>query len=313
MNDKGFQVRFAEWGNHQDQNLLRQIRNQVFVEEQAIPASAEWDGLDESARHLLLLKDRNTIGCARLIEQDNALKIGRVAILGEHRGLGAGRFLMNAIKQEAVEDSIERLYLEAQTQAFNFYSACGYVATSTPFNDCDIPHIKMELSLTAEKTTSGLFVSSVDEQRYPMEDAIEQQGYLELQLQQCHRQILIQWESIQAPLLALPALQNTLLRLIKHNPKTKIQILVAKLESQETSPLMTLIQRLNSRIKLKLIHDDHPVDNLVLCDTSGFYKIADKNGWTCFNDRGRVKQHIDDFETRWQHSQVPHQQRRLYL
>jgi predicted GNAT family N-acyltransferase len=46
-----FSVRLADWSG--DQEALRHVRTIVFVEEQAVPESEEWDGLDEACWHVV--------------------------------------------------------------------------------------------------------------------------------------------------------------------------------------------------------------------------------------------------------------------
>ena len=46
-----FYVREADWASEQAQ--ISAIRQQVFVMEQHVPPELEWDGLDETATHLL--------------------------------------------------------------------------------------------------------------------------------------------------------------------------------------------------------------------------------------------------------------------
>jgi len=54
------------WESYQER--LRRIRKVVFIEEQNVPETLEWDGLDDDASHFLALEsaDRN-VGCARLL------------------------------------------------------------------------------------------------------------------------------------------------------------------------------------------------------------------------------------------------------
>ena len=70
---------------------LRQIREQVFMQEQSVPAELEWDGLDAEAKHLLLNIGQQPVACARLLPTQH---LGRMAVLPEWRGKGLGRRLM---------------------------------------------------------------------------------------------------------------------------------------------------------------------------------------------------------------------------
>ena len=72
------------------------IRMTVFVEEQNIPPWEEIDAEDETAYHLLALVDSLPVGTARILSRGGEIgKIGRVAVLAEHRKTGVGRELMS--------------------------------------------------------------------------------------------------------------------------------------------------------------------------------------------------------------------------
>ena len=72
------------------------IRRKVFVEEQNVPEELELDELDATAVHLLATRDGRPVGTARLLIDGNTAKIGRVALLAEERGTGAGAALMRS-------------------------------------------------------------------------------------------------------------------------------------------------------------------------------------------------------------------------
>lgn len=308
-------VRLADWNQEGDKNKLHEIRYQVFVEEQKVPESKEWDQQDTQATHFLLSSDAEAIGCARIIIDGQAIKIGRVAILPQYRGIGAGYFLMNFIRDYAEEKGFASMILEAQTQAYHFYRQCGYDAQGTPFNDCDIPHILMQRDV--KKTTQEqkpLFVAGEDQERYSMANFIEKQGFLEMQLQQCRRLLYIQWGQLNESVLELPFLNVAIMRLIKRNPKTQVRIMVPEPDQNlDQHPLMVIRERLSSRIELKFIEKENNIDNIFLFDLHGYFSLKGHEGWTNFCDRSRVKTQIEEFDRMWQKARVPHELRRLYL
>ena len=66
------------------------IRRRVFIEEQEIPEAEEWDDADATCTHFLATDGDRPAGTARLIAAGGIAKIGRVAVLPEFRGTGAG-------------------------------------------------------------------------------------------------------------------------------------------------------------------------------------------------------------------------------
>jgi len=60
-----FVIQVVSWQIHSAP--LKTVREEVFIKEQQVPAELEWDGLDETAQHLLALSSAGeAIGCVRL-------------------------------------------------------------------------------------------------------------------------------------------------------------------------------------------------------------------------------------------------------
>ncbi|WP_040242283.1 GNAT family N-acetyltransferase [Chromohalobacter japonicus] len=118
------------------------IRKVVFIEEQNVPQSEEWDGRDPQCLHFLLHVDDRAVGTARLLPDGH---IGRVAILEEARGQGLGLHLMEAILVAAREAGHHTVHLDAQTYAIPFYERLGFTAYGDEFLDANIPHYHMSL------------------------------------------------------------------------------------------------------------------------------------------------------------------------
>jgi len=131
------------------------IRMNVFVDEQNVPPEEEMDALDDTATHFLVRHKwpdgglpEGIIGTARLIDKGNGVgKVGRVAILREFRGKGAGTHLMQCIEETAKAQGYHELILEAQLHAIAFYEKLGYVAEGEVFLDANIEHRLMRKSL----------------------------------------------------------------------------------------------------------------------------------------------------------------------
>ena len=103
----------------------------------------EWDGLDESAQHLLALNHAGeAIGCARLIGDGS---IGRMAVLQPWRGLGVGTALLKAAIAHYQQQGIQPITLSAQTHAIAFYQKAGFEVCSEPYLDAGIMHVDMRL------------------------------------------------------------------------------------------------------------------------------------------------------------------------
>ena len=123
---------------------LSNIRRTVFIEEQQVPKELEWDGEDEAALHVLVTEDSNPIACGRMLADGH---IGRMAVLKDYRGRGAGRLMLKTLLMEAEKLRRGRVFLNAQTQAAGFYAKYGFYTVGGEFPDANIPHVRMEKNL----------------------------------------------------------------------------------------------------------------------------------------------------------------------
>jgi len=139
------QIIKTDWQTHQQ--VLINIRQIVFIDEQQVPQEDEWDDMDNKAQHYLLYINNEAIACSRLLISGSEGKIGRVAVLKAHRHQGMAFKLMNFIIHEARQQGLQQLKLDAQTYITPLYEKLGFTLCSDEFIDAGIPHISMQLSL----------------------------------------------------------------------------------------------------------------------------------------------------------------------
>lgn len=120
------------------------IRREVFVVEQGIAETLEFDGQDETCTHFLVFENDRAIATARLrpVGRDEG-KVERVAVIEGARGRHVGSALMDAIEHHARETGFGRLTLAAQTRATSFYAARGYASEGDAFVEAGIAHQRM--------------------------------------------------------------------------------------------------------------------------------------------------------------------------
>ena len=136
-------VRLASWET--DGAALMRIRRRVFIEEQRVPEALEIDEDDAACTHVLAWHaKRDAVGTARLHPSG---RVGRVAVLIEHRGGGVGTLLMTALIVLARRRGMGTLELHSQTQARNFYQRLGFSPRGEQFIEAGIAHIEMQLTL----------------------------------------------------------------------------------------------------------------------------------------------------------------------
>jgi len=136
-----FVIQLVTWQAHAAP--LKKVREEVFIREQHVPVALEWDGMDETAQHLLALSDAgDAIGCARLTGSGN---IGRMAVLKPWRGLGVGRALLTKAVSIYLQQGVEHVSLSAQMHAIPFYEKLDFMVFSKPYLDAGILHVDMRL------------------------------------------------------------------------------------------------------------------------------------------------------------------------
>jgi predicted GNAT family N-acyltransferase len=140
-----FRVRMTDWQH--DEVALRSVRHDVFIVEQQVPETLEWDNLDADCRHAIAEDaEGRVIGCARLLPDGH---IGRVAVRSHWRGIGVGAELVATLIDIARARGDAKAMLNAQVHALPFYARFGFVSAGEPFDEAGIPHQAMELRLRA--------------------------------------------------------------------------------------------------------------------------------------------------------------------
>jgi predicted GNAT family N-acyltransferase len=120
------------------------VRMRVFVEEQGVDPALEIDDYDGVAWHVLARVDGEPVGTARLVMLDQQrAKIGRVAVLPEHRGQGIASQLVQLLMEYARREGRTEAILDSQLTVIPLYEKLGFTAVGEVFLDADILHRRM--------------------------------------------------------------------------------------------------------------------------------------------------------------------------
>jgi len=123
---------------------IKPIRIQVFQVEQGVDPTLEFDGLDETAEHILAYLDNQPVGTLRIRYLDNQLaKIERLAVLSTARGQGIGRKLTEKAIEVIEQKQISKVKIHAQEYVKGLYEKLGFEQVGGIFEEADIPHVKM--------------------------------------------------------------------------------------------------------------------------------------------------------------------------
>ena len=141
-------IQFVITNWKQSHQELKQIRTNVFIDEQQVPAELEWDEFDEQSLHFLALRDNKAIATARL-KPDG--QIGRMAVIKKHRNKGVGTRLLTEVLLQARKHGYNMVYLHAQKKAIDFYKRFDFIKNGADFMDAGIVHRGMYKLLSNNK------------------------------------------------------------------------------------------------------------------------------------------------------------------
>ena len=117
------------------------IRKEVFIKEQHVSRAEEIDEYEDSATHIITLKDGQALGTARWRFTDEGVKLERFAVLKSFRVGGLGSALLQFALDELRDES--NIYLYAQEQVISFYTKFNFESIGQIFFEAGIPHQKM--------------------------------------------------------------------------------------------------------------------------------------------------------------------------
>lgn len=120
------------------------LRQQVFVIEQDCPYP-DLDGRDveDGTRHVVLLEDDAVLGTLRVLDDGDAMRIGRVVVAPVGRGRGLAALMMDAAMSVCGDREVR---LDAQTGLAGFYAGHGFEVTGPEFDEDGIGHVPMTRS-----------------------------------------------------------------------------------------------------------------------------------------------------------------------
>lgn len=143
---KGNELMRLEIGDWQKlQQAATQVRFEVFVDEQQIPAELELDEFDAVSVHAVVFDSQERpVATGRLLPDGH---IGRMAVAQSARGTGVGGLVLQRLIDEGKRQGFKELVLSAQLHALGFYRRYGFVEEGDIYLDTGIEHKTMRLVL----------------------------------------------------------------------------------------------------------------------------------------------------------------------
>lgn len=139
------EYKWFDKGNIDDS--FRNLRIEIFVKEQGVPEENEFDEFDLEVPHLVIFLDGEPVATGRNIPfGENTVKIGRIAVKKDKRGMHLGKKIVKELIRKAKENGAKTVMVGAQSHAVGFYEKCGFSLVGTPeYLEENIPHYDMIL------------------------------------------------------------------------------------------------------------------------------------------------------------------------
>jgi len=136
---------FEELTNRELYQII-QLRIASFMVEQGA-LYQDLDGVDLTARHLILIKENTISGYLRLSDPNDekqGVKLSRLCVAIENRGHEMGYSLLKAAIEFATQNQYQTIYLTAQEYLAEYYKGLGFIQASATYMINNIAHIEMQ-------------------------------------------------------------------------------------------------------------------------------------------------------------------------
>ncbi len=319
----------VDWVTYRER--LHRIRKVVFIDEQSVPESLEWDGLDDDACHFLALDTAGRdLGCARLLPTG---QIGRMAVLATERKKGIGEQLLQAAVHKAEILGMNEVFLHAQTHAVGFYERGGFSVAGIEYQEAGIPHRNMTrllaiaptdaLRRAANKQISELNTTKVLP-RSARVTLFRGEGLardaLAAGLAEARRELIIYSHFLDALYFDEPQITTAISTFARRAPATRVRILIhsSNFIVSRGHRLLELSRRLSSKVTIRLVDPDFdaPDSCFVAWDQAGYWLLPEyrePEGSLHADDPVPAKRLFHEFDQLWHHGHLDPELRELRI
>ncbi len=132
----------------QDMEAIRELRIEVFCNEQGFTPEEEYDEYDKTADFVVCYDGKKIVGTGRLIlTNEGKYKLGRIAVRKDYRKRRAGFGIVAELVRVAKAKGADAVYVGSQEHAIGFYEKAGFVVCSELYMEGHVPHKMMRKEL----------------------------------------------------------------------------------------------------------------------------------------------------------------------
>ena len=149
LNKLAFTLTFPK--SHDDYKRYYQFRWEQLRKPLDLPFGSELDPLDEISFHCMAVINQDElvgIGSIQPAEIDS-MRIRYMAVNKDFQRLGIGSAIINKLLEYAIENHATKCWLNARSNALEFYLRQGFKVVAEVETELEIPHFKMETLLRA--------------------------------------------------------------------------------------------------------------------------------------------------------------------
>ncbi len=117
----------------------------------SLPLGSEQDPLDKVSFHSMAVINQHELIGIGTIQPDgiDSMRIRYMAVNREYQRLGVGSAIINMLLEYALENHATKCWLNARSNALEFYQRHGFKLVGEVETEIAIPHFKMETLLKA--------------------------------------------------------------------------------------------------------------------------------------------------------------------
>ncbi|GAA4427226.1 GNAT family N-acetyltransferase [Bremerella cremea] len=124
-------------------NLAMTLRREVFVVEQNVPDSEEYDIHDPTGDHYVVVREGCVVATTRVLRYEEESRLSRFAVRRSLRGSGVGGRLCDFVMKDLAAQGRTKVFLHAQVDKIGFYAKYGFKPYGEEYLECDILHRNM--------------------------------------------------------------------------------------------------------------------------------------------------------------------------